>query len=325
MAYATRDRKQRKRQMRELWIVRINAAARLNGMTYGAFIAGLKKAEIELDRKIARRRRRPRRRRPSRKIVEAVEGRLTHRATLDRTLDVDDGRGFLILASTRTTRGSRRPDPRPRGAARRGAAPRSPARPTSPPLEAIELDVLGKKGRLTAVLRGIGALPAEDRPRVGAIANAGPRGASRPRSPSAGAISAAPSSRRGSRPRPSTSRRPAARSAAAPSTRSSRRSARSPTIFGQFGFVAYEGPEVEDDLTNFQMLNIPPRPPGARPVGHALRRHRGPPPADPHVARPDPGHAPRRRRRSGRCCRAAATATRRSTPATPRSSSRSRA
>ena len=40
-----------------------------------------------------------------------------------------------------------------------------------PALEAIELDVLGKKGRLTAVLRGIGALPAEDRPRVGAVAN----------------------------------------------------------------------------------------------------------------------------------------------------------
>ena len=51
LAYATRDRKQRKRQMRELWIVRINAAARQNGMTYGAFVAGLKKAEIELDRK----------------------------------------------------------------------------------------------------------------------------------------------------------------------------------------------------------------------------------------------------------------------------------
>ena len=52
MAYATRDRKQRKRQMRELWIVRINAAARQNGMTYGEFVAGLKKADIELDRKI---------------------------------------------------------------------------------------------------------------------------------------------------------------------------------------------------------------------------------------------------------------------------------
>ena len=38
--------------MRELWIVRINAAARQNGLTYGAFIAGLKQADIEIDRKI---------------------------------------------------------------------------------------------------------------------------------------------------------------------------------------------------------------------------------------------------------------------------------
>ncbi len=52
MAYATRDRKQRKRQMRELWIVRINAAARLNGITYGKLVSGLKAAKIELDRKI---------------------------------------------------------------------------------------------------------------------------------------------------------------------------------------------------------------------------------------------------------------------------------
>ncbi len=52
LAYATRDRKQRKRQMRELWIVRINAAARLNGLSYSAFVAGLKKAGVALDRKI---------------------------------------------------------------------------------------------------------------------------------------------------------------------------------------------------------------------------------------------------------------------------------
>ena len=52
LAYATRDRKQRKRDMRELWIIRINAAARLNGMTYGKLIAGLKKAGVDLDRKI---------------------------------------------------------------------------------------------------------------------------------------------------------------------------------------------------------------------------------------------------------------------------------
>jgi large subunit ribosomal protein L20 len=52
LAYATRDRKQRKRQMRQLWIIRINAAARQNGLTYGKFIAALKEAKIDLDRKI---------------------------------------------------------------------------------------------------------------------------------------------------------------------------------------------------------------------------------------------------------------------------------
>jgi len=52
LAYATRDRKQRKRQMRQLWIIRINAAARINGVTYGHLVAGLKAAKIELDRKI---------------------------------------------------------------------------------------------------------------------------------------------------------------------------------------------------------------------------------------------------------------------------------
>ncbi len=51
MAFATRDRKQRKRQYRRLWTVRINAACRENGTTYSRFIAGLKKAKIALDRK----------------------------------------------------------------------------------------------------------------------------------------------------------------------------------------------------------------------------------------------------------------------------------
>jgi len=52
LAYATRDRKQRKRQMRELWVVRINAGARQHGLTYARFISGLKKADVSLDRKI---------------------------------------------------------------------------------------------------------------------------------------------------------------------------------------------------------------------------------------------------------------------------------
>ncbi len=50
--YAYRDRRQRKRQFRSLWIVRINAAARENGISYSRFIAGLNKASIELDRKV---------------------------------------------------------------------------------------------------------------------------------------------------------------------------------------------------------------------------------------------------------------------------------
>ena len=50
--YAYRDRRQRKRQFRALWISRINAAARLNGLSYSRFIAGLKKASVEIDRKV---------------------------------------------------------------------------------------------------------------------------------------------------------------------------------------------------------------------------------------------------------------------------------
>ena len=52
MAYATEHRKLKKRKMRELWIIRINAAARLNGVSYSKFMNGLKKSGIELDRKV---------------------------------------------------------------------------------------------------------------------------------------------------------------------------------------------------------------------------------------------------------------------------------
>ncbi|MEJ2042994.1 MAG: 50S ribosomal protein L20 [Reinekea sp.] len=50
--YAYRDRRQRKRQFRALWIARINAEARVNGLSYSKFINGLKKAEVEIDRKV---------------------------------------------------------------------------------------------------------------------------------------------------------------------------------------------------------------------------------------------------------------------------------
>ena len=123
-------------------------------------------------------------------------------------------------------------------------------------LEAIELDVLGRKGRLTLVLRGIGALPPEDRPKVGAVANE-----------VRGAIEKALAERggdlRGSELQTrlatealdvTTPGRPIRRGSLHPIVETVREIA---GIFGQFGFVTYEGPEVEDDLTNFQMLNIP--------------------------------------------------------------------
>ena len=52
LAYAYRDRKNRKRDFRRLWIARINAAARLNGLSYSRLIGGLSKANVELDRKV---------------------------------------------------------------------------------------------------------------------------------------------------------------------------------------------------------------------------------------------------------------------------------
>ena len=52
LKYATRDRRNRKRDMRRLWIMRINAGARANGMSYSNFVAGLRLAGVEVNRKV---------------------------------------------------------------------------------------------------------------------------------------------------------------------------------------------------------------------------------------------------------------------------------
>ena len=157
------------------------------------------------------------------------------------------------------------------------------AAPDVAALEALELDVLGKKGRLTGVLRGIGALPAEDRPKVGAIANT-------VRVAIEGALAERGSALRGSELAArlvaetvdvTTPGRPIRRGTLHPIQETIDEIA---AIFGQFGFVVYEGPEVEDDVRNFQMLNIPPDHP-ARDLwdtlyvdveGHLLRTHTSP-------------------------------------------------
>ena len=157
------------------------------------------------------------------------------------------------------------------------------AAPDVAALEALELDVLGKKGRLTGVLRGIGALPAEDRPRVGAVANT-------VRTDIDAALVARGRDLRGSELAArleteavdvTTPGRPVRRGTLHPINETIAEIA---GIFGQFGFVVYEGPEIEDDVRNFQMLNIPPDHP-ARDLwdtlyvdveGHLLRTHTSP-------------------------------------------------
>jgi len=52
LCYAYRDRRQKKRDFRQLWIVRIGAGARMNGLSYSRFMNGLKKSNVELDRKV---------------------------------------------------------------------------------------------------------------------------------------------------------------------------------------------------------------------------------------------------------------------------------
>ena len=150
-------------------------------------------------------------------------------------------------------------------------------------LDAIDLDVLGKKGRLTGILRGIGGLPPDDRPKVGAVANTVRE-----------AVEAA-LAERGTELRERELERRLADEAVDVTTpgRPVRRGTLHPipatvgeiaAIFGQFGFVIYEGPEIEDDLRNFQMLNIPPDHPSrdlwdtlyVDVEGHLLRTHTSP-------------------------------------------------
>jgi phenylalanyl-tRNA synthetase alpha chain len=157
------------------------------------------------------------------------------------------------------------------------------AAPDSAALEALEVELLGKKGRLTGVLRGIGALPADDRPRVGAVANTIREAIEAALRERGATLRGGELEARLARERldVTTPGRPIRRGSLHPSIEAMGDIAR---IFAQFGFVVVESPEVEDDLKNFQMLNIPPDHP-ARDLwdtlyvdvpGHLLRTHTSP-------------------------------------------------
>jgi phenylalanyl-tRNA synthetase alpha chain len=157
------------------------------------------------------------------------------------------------------------------------------AAPDEAALEAMHVEYLGKKGRLTAILRGIGALPAEDRPKVGAVANEVRQAVEAALAERGSRLGdAALAERLASEAVDVTTPGPTiARGTLHPIVETSRRIAE---VFGQFGFVVYEGPEVETDERNFQMLNIAHDHP-ARDLwdtlyvdvpGHLLRTHTSP-------------------------------------------------
>jgi len=131
------------------------------------------------------------------------------------------------------------------------------AAPDVAALAALELEILGKKGRLTEILRGIGSLPVEERPKVGAVANVVRSSIEQVFAERRTALSGSELEARllAERIDVTTPGRPVSRGALHPSIEAMSDIAR---IFGQFGFVVHETPEIEDDPTNFQLLNIPP-------------------------------------------------------------------
>ncbi len=131
------------------------------------------------------------------------------------------------------------------------------AAPDAASLDALETEVLGRKGSLTVVLRGIGQLPPEDRPKVGAIVNPLREQLERAFEARRDTLRSAELEARLAAEAidVTTPPRPIPRGTLHPILETARAIAE---VFGQFGFVVYEGPEVEDDETNFRMLNIPP-------------------------------------------------------------------
>ena len=148
LTYAYRDRKQRKRDFRGLWIARINAAARQHGLSYSRLIAGLKAAGVD------RRPQDPRRPGARRSAGVRRAGRPRQGAA------PRDGVGAGSSLQAELAR------------LREAAAAEIAAAESVEALEAIRVRYLGRKGSLNAVLRGLGQLPPEERPAMGALANA---------------------------------------------------------------------------------------------------------------------------------------------------------
>src|SRR5258706_6068007 len=131
------------------------------------------------------------------------------------------------------------------------------AAPDVASLDGLELEVLGKKGRLTEILRGIGSLPVEERPKVGAVANVVRASIEQVFAERRSALSGSELEARllAERIDVTTPGRPVRRGALHPSIESMSEIAR---IFGQFGFVVHGSAEIVADFANFRCRAIRP-------------------------------------------------------------------
>ena len=250
LGYAYRDRRQKKRDLRSLWIVRINAAARLHGLTYSRLIAGLKAAGSDLDRKIL------------------------------ADLAVRDAAGLRRLAELAKQALEQRPAKPADGPRRGGLMADGAARPVGLELaelaerfedeaagvadraawEALRVRWIGRKQGIVRAAarrhqgRRAGASAAPTAQAVNALKE---QVEAPPRRDRRGARRTASARRSAAAPR-STSPSPAAARALGSSTRSRGSTARWSEIFAELGYSVAEGPEVEDDYHNFEALNFPP-------------------------------------------------------------------
>ena len=316
-------RKQRKRQMRALWIVRLNAAARLNGITYSKLIHGLKQAGVDHRPQDPGRHlpsvMRPRSRASSRS-PRPSSGRTPH-PTVDLASFSRAARRAARPRARRRRRSATTPTrstrveadvPRPQGRAahparrHRRASRRGPARASAPwPTPSAK--------QLEAAIAARREPPRRHRARGPARRRACRRHAARP---AAVARLAAPHPRDGAgdraRPRPVRVRRRTRAQRSRPTSSTSRRST---------------SPRDHPARDLWDTIYVATR--TRSDVGDGTARRRSPaialPAADAHVARPDPRHALVGAAHPHPDCPAAATATSRSTPATASSSSRSKA
>ena len=183
--YAYRDRRTRKRVFRQLWIARINAAARAGGITYSKFMAGLKKANIEIDRKVladmaihdpAAFTQHRRQGEGSTGLTPRCRARARQPST--QTKAVTWGRPFHFRLRTISSATTSMNDLDQLVHAARADFD---AAPTPAELENAKARYLGKAGRVTELLKALGALPAEQKKTPRRRDQPGQGGASRPR------------------------------------------------------------------------------------------------------------------------------------------------